>query len=207
MKSFSGFSRTLRKVKLSVWQDVESQGLWVIESLTFSRKSDYRWRWGCQPHAHAWLYPPPKEVSWYSLLLEAEGKKNSKQSLSVLNAKLRLPEYQPDAFCCASLLGNIISLHVTLWPGCMGIFGRAEKGKEPWGVTRYFPGGTEDLVTSLSRDNPFPHSSFDDVTLRKQVTDFIVWGNLVSKRIWAADTRLYCYRMGSESWIVRFSLR
>jgi hypothetical protein len=35
-----------------------------------SRQSAHRWRWGCQPHAPATLYP--QEDTWYSFLLEAE---------------------------------------------------------------------------------------------------------------------------------------
>jgi hypothetical protein len=45
-------------------------GLWDVEAPTFSRQSAHRWRWGCQPHAPAALYP--QEDSRYSFLLEAE---------------------------------------------------------------------------------------------------------------------------------------
>jgi hypothetical protein len=41
-----------------------------VEAPTFSTKSAHRWRWGCQPHAPAALYP--QQVSWYSFPLEAE---------------------------------------------------------------------------------------------------------------------------------------
>jgi hypothetical protein len=42
----------------------------VSEDTTFSTQSAHRWRWGCQPHAPASLYP--QEDSWYSFLSEAE---------------------------------------------------------------------------------------------------------------------------------------
>jgi hypothetical protein len=45
-------------------------GLWHVEAPTLSRQSAHRWRWGCQPHAPAALYP--QEDSSYSFLLEAE---------------------------------------------------------------------------------------------------------------------------------------
>jgi hypothetical protein len=45
-------------------------GLWDVEAPTFSRQLAHRWRWGCQPHMPATLYP--QEDSWYSFLLEAE---------------------------------------------------------------------------------------------------------------------------------------
>jgi hypothetical protein len=32
--------------------------LWEVEAPTFSKQSAHRWRWGCQPHAPASLYPP-----------------------------------------------------------------------------------------------------------------------------------------------------
>jgi hypothetical protein len=32
--------------------------LWDVKALTFSRQSAHRWRWGCQPHEPATLYPP-----------------------------------------------------------------------------------------------------------------------------------------------------
>jgi hypothetical protein len=32
--------------------------LWDVKAVTFSRQSAHRWRWGCQPHAPAALYPP-----------------------------------------------------------------------------------------------------------------------------------------------------
>jgi hypothetical protein len=38
-------------------------GLWDIKAPTFSRQSAHRWRWGCQPHSSATLYP--QEESWY----------------------------------------------------------------------------------------------------------------------------------------------
>jgi hypothetical protein len=44
-------------------------GLLYVEAPTFSRQSNYKWRWG-QPHAPAALYP--QEESWYWFLLETE---------------------------------------------------------------------------------------------------------------------------------------
>jgi hypothetical protein len=50
----------------SPWRPI---GLWDGEAPTFSRQSDHRWRWGCQPYAPAALYP--QEDFWYSFPLEA----------------------------------------------------------------------------------------------------------------------------------------
>jgi hypothetical protein len=51
-------------LRLRPWRPV---GLCDVESPTFSRQSAHRWRWDCEPHAPAALYPPVRFLALISV--------------------------------------------------------------------------------------------------------------------------------------------
>jgi hypothetical protein len=104
--------KKVKKVKLSRNRPWRPIGLWDVEAPTFSRQSAHRWRWGCQPHAPAALYP--QEDSWYSFLLEAESTPEAivrLEGLGQLKNPMTSSEIEPATFHGAPIFSAQISRH------------------------------------------------------------------------------------------------
>jgi hypothetical protein len=69
MRRFSTWPLTFRLYSYPCNRPWRPIGLWKVEVPTFSRHSDRRWCWGCQPYAAAALYL--QEDSWYLFFVRA----------------------------------------------------------------------------------------------------------------------------------------